>query len=64
MNNIFYKYIKENIQLMCKFNIILFRQQRECLKIINVLNNKSIYDDIKFDFFEKNGMVKKDWNVY
>lgn len=49
---------------MCKFNIILFRQQKECLKIINVLNNKSIYDDIKFDFFEKNGMVKNDWNVY
>lgn len=64
MNNTFHKHIKENTQLMCKSNTILSRQQKECLKIINTLNNKSTHDDTKSDSPEKNGMAKNDWNVH
>lgn len=64
MNNTFYKHIKENTQLMCKSNTILSRQQKECLKIINTLNNKSTQDDTKSDSPEKNGMAKNDRNVH
>lgn len=49
---------------MCNSNTILSRQQKECLKIINTMNNKSTHDTTKSDSFEKNGMAKNDRNVH
>lgn len=49
---------------MCNSNTILSRQQKECLKIINTINNKGTHDATKSDSSEKTGMAKNDRNVH